>query len=151
MFFKSVSSISDSKYVQKMENQKPISAPTSFKPYSLQHWALSTTVKSVIEDISLCFFNRRDILLFDKLKLLHRRGTRFLDYEFTYDERTWVTLGTIINDWEQRHHGSPETSLAAKRRCIPLFFRYDDLKPFCGCRGGKTRVDGHSLHCDRYE
>lgn len=125
----------------------------SFNPYSLKHWALASAVESVVKSAISdddCPFKPKkcDIPLFGELKLLHKRGAGFLNYEFSFDggQYSHYTLAKIIDEWEKH-------SISAVCWYFPIMIGEDRLKPSCSCRRGygwgDININGHRLLCQR--
>lgn len=62
----------------------------TYKPFRLQHWALTAVVRSAVKKAiirarkSRDFADTDDIEISDDLIMWHQRDKRFLHYEFTY-------------------------------------------------------------------
>lgn len=136
-----------------LRNNKTLTSyPTpTFSPYSLKHWALATVVesavKSTVDDNFPFKINKCSIPLFEELKVLHRRGSRFLDYEFSFTEGLWYyPLNVLIDNYEKKY-------ASATCWCAPIIIGMDRLKPYCSCCvGGEKRnivINGHSHLCKR--
>lgn len=126
--------MSDSLQVEKRANV--------YTPFSLQHWCVSSAVKASVKACGYPNYQEPEYLLdnqlFPKLKELHRRGVRVLDYEFSVNVsalgngcRYRVPLRTLIHRWERR---SPDVGMyILPDYCVRTLKHIDSLIPFCGC------------------
>lgn len=144
------------------------SQPAVYKPLSLQHWALLSAVKGAVADSTPRHYGgfvMFDIPQFKTFKLLHQRGVRVLDYEFSLDAydiyRMRVPLRTLIYQWERRNHCTIRDFFQPLRYCGRLVDNLNSLRPFCGCminpeesvniptERNTDRVNAHAPDCRR--
>lgn len=139
------------------------SAGTTYTPFSLQHLALSASVKNALKTSTPNGgFRMTDVPLFDDLKTIHRRGFRVLDYSFfvnvynTFCMR--IPLPMLISNWSRRNLGNLEEMQATCMYCSDIAYNLDSLAPFCDCRlnlfytkvkSTDNLIDGHTHQCTR--
>lgn len=161
-----------------MCDSKPISEPEksakSYKPFSLQHWALAAVVKDAIKRATPSQPSRwpsdlADIMLFNDLEMWYERDPRVLNYELTfmtvsYNMSIWSSwlcapLGILIAKWNQRFRIKDDHIMRVSpfHYCRDLANEIDTLKPSCSCRAPKswqkTAAGAKMIHrhgCDGY-
>lgn len=136
---------------------------TSYKPFSLQHWALIAVVKDSIKSATPPLYRnvvKFDIPLFDDLKVLHQRGLQLLNYELSFASISFSfrsPLSRLIFSWEKRFQQGVFSTADPAFYVWSLVENIDTLKPSCSCRVSwadkKTALpseDNHKIDCDGY-
>lgn len=147
------------------QKQQTVGA-ASYKPFSLQHWALVAAVKYSVKSATFwleCV--KLDIPLFDDLRMLHKSDCRFLNYEVAFlrppfgfpIRSTWLRapLHILIAKWAERFEKDDLNNIFGPVvYSCDLALNIDTLKPSCSCRvpNADTVVTRykHRFDCDGY-